>query len=184
MNTNTLVLGKYATPETLAAVLDRAARRPNDKTLVIVKAEDDAPFSPFVVRHLHHMQGDVCDALWEAAKLNADMPLLLASSRGYRFDFTLPCFPDDADIAVYCDEPTRAGFKYDDTGALIEAGAMPGNTLFRCYFRTTRLFIDLTENVILSGKTEGEGYALRTVLNQGILDGLKIVVTILGEEQS
>ena len=72
------------------AVVARAALFSDDKTVIIVKAEDDAPYSPYVVRHARHMMGDVCDVLWEAAKLSPDMPLLLASSRGYRYDFTLP----------------------------------------------------------------------------------------------
>ena len=94
MNTNTIVLGKYAMNEALAAVVARAALFSDDKTVIIVKAEDDAPYSPYVVRHARHMMGDVCDVLWEAAKLSPDMPLLLASSRGYRYDFTLPAMPD------------------------------------------------------------------------------------------
>ena len=81
MNTNTIVLGKYAMNEALAAVVARAALFSDDKTVIIVKAEDDAPYSPYVVRHARHMMGDVCDVLWEAAKLSPDMPLLLASSR-------------------------------------------------------------------------------------------------------
>ena len=67
--------------EALAAVVARAALFLDDKTVIIVKAEDDAPYSPYVVRHARHMMGDVCEVLWEAAKLSPDMPLLLASSR-------------------------------------------------------------------------------------------------------
>lgn len=118
MNTNTIVLGKYAMNEALAAVVARAALFSDDKTVIIVKAEDDAPYSPYVVRHARHMMGDVCDVLWEAAKLSPDMPLLLASSRGYRYDFTLPAMPDGADLAIFGDEAALSGFKFDLTGPL------------------------------------------------------------------
>ena len=174
MNTNTIVLGKYAMNEALAAVVARAALFSDDKTVIIVKAEDDAPYSPYVVRHARHMMGDVCDVLWEAAKLSPDMPLLLASSRGYRYDFTLPAMPDGADLAIFGDEAALSGFKFDLTGLLIESGALPGSALFRLYFKTTKDYLDLTERVILAGKIQA--YELRTVINQAILDGKKIVV--------
>lgn len=176
MNTNTIVLGKYAMNEALAAVVARAALFSDDKTVIIVKAEDDAPYSPYVVRHARHMMGDVCDVLWEAAKLSPDMPLLLASSRGYRYDFTLPAMLDGADLAIFGDEAALSGFKFDLTGLLIESGALPGSALFRLYFKTTKDYLDLTERVILAGKIQGEAYELRTVINQAILDGKKIVV--------
>ena len=59
---------------------------------------------------------------------------------------------------------------------LIESGALPGSALFRLYFKTTKDYLDLTERVILAGKIQGEAYELRTVINQAILDGKKIMV--------
>lgn len=182
MNTNTIVLGKYAMNEALAAVVARAARFQDDKTVIIVKADDEAPCSPYVVRHARHMLGDVCDVLWEAAKLAPDMPLLLASSRGYRYDFTLPAMPDGADIAIFGDETALSGFKFDSKGFLIESGALPGSALFRLYFKTTQEFMNLTERIILAGKIQGEIYELRTVINQAILDGKTIKVSILEDK--
>ena len=181
MKTNTLVLTKYATPAMLEAVLKRAVNRPDDTTFVILKPTDEAPASSHVVQHVSGMKGDVCDILWECAKLEQELPLLVASSRGYLYDFTLQAFPDGASIAVFCDEPTAAGFKRDASGDVIESAALTGRSLFRAYFRTTAAFTKLSQTIILDGKKTADGYELRTVINQAVLNGLKISVELLPE---
>lgn len=176
MNINTLVLGKYATPETLKDATDRAETKLPDRTIIIVKADDKVRDSEFIVRHEQHMQGDVCDLLWEASRLDSSEPLLVTSSKGYKCDFSMHEMTEDVRIAIYCNEITYAGFKFDSTRVLIEAGELQGTDVFRIYFSTTKEFIELTKQVILLGKIDGEKYTLRTVINQAILNGMKIVV--------
>lgn len=179
MNTNTLILGKYATVDTLALLAAKAATRLEDNTYIITSAEDPDLDSPAIAKHNRHMMGDVCNLLWEAVRFRNDTPLEIASSKGYLHPMVLGNL--DADICIFCDEPAYASFHFDNDGAFIESGELPGNIAFRLYYAKTGDFVKAAEKIILAGKTTDGLYTLSTVVNQSILDGKKIHVAILPE---
>lgn len=174
---NVLILGKYA-PATVLTQLVEAAAGQKATIRIIEKEGDEVTDNPLIVRHQRNMLGDVCDLLWEAAKLDQSLPLVIASVRGFMHAEKAAeemVEAPQADLLISCTESAYAGFKFDAEGTVCESADLPASTPYVVVFKRTADFTKAAEEIILHHKSEKDGkFELRTVVNQMILQGAKI----------
>lgn len=173
---NVIIFGKYKARDVILRLLTKAEGIADQNDVrIIIKDGDAVVDSSLVVRHRRNMKGDVCDALWEVAKMSKNCPLVLASSKGFLAANDLSADADN--LRILCDEVAYADFKFDYEGNLIECRDLSDQTCFVLIFRNTLDFIEMSKEIILSNKTGSDGrFDLYTLINQAILLGVKIDV--------
>lgn len=174
---NILILGKYSSLETIKKLIKEVGDHCVQHTRIIVKEGDVAPECPLVVRHEKKMQGDVCDLLWEAAELDQELPLVVASTRGFLNYGKMMPIKSDVSLYIACSESSCASFKFDAKRTLCESAELPASVPYCIWFARTGDFTRSAERLIYQHKSEHDGrFELRTLINQFILEGNLIEV--------
>lgn len=172
---NILILANGNDKKIISNIVENINNNCNEKNVIkIIVKSNNHPISDFVVLHHQNMQGDVCDFLWEAAQLNQDQPLIIASSLGFLHGMSDKIEENSVKII----SSNIDDFKFDQNRCVCESANLTADVPYMIYFPETKLFVAAAESVIIQRKCEKNGgFSIKSVINSLILQAKNITVT-------